>query len=398
MNLTDPAQTLAALIRCPSVTPEEGGALTALAAMLAELGFSNDRVTFSDDGTPDVDNLYSRLGSDGPHLMFAGHTDVVPVGDAEAWTQGPFDAAVVDDEMYGRGAVDMKGGIACFVSALARLIKRRGAPDGSVSLLITGDEEGPSVNGTEKLLAYATAKGERWDAAVVGEPTNPERMGDMIKIGRRGSLSGTLTVDGVQGHVAYPHLADNPLRGLVALADALMDPPFDAGNERFPPTNLELTSIDTGNPAANVIPARATARFNIRFSDIWTPESLADEVRRRLQRAAGLARLRPGRDPVRYRIDFDKRASPSFLTRDEALITSLSEAVTEATGRTPALSTTGGTSDARFIKDYCPVVEFGLVGKTMHMVDERVALSDLEILTGIYELFLERWFSSAGAR
>ncbi|MDP2732420.1 MAG: succinyl-diaminopimelate desuccinylase [Hoeflea sp.] len=402
MKLTDPTQTLAALIRCPSVTPEDGGALATLAEMLTTLGFSNELIRFSDAGTPDVDNLYSRLGSAGPHLMFAGHTDVVPVGDAAAWSHGPFDAEIVDGEMYGRGAVDMKGGIACFVSALARLIERNGAPKGSVSLLITGDEEGPSVNGTEKLIAHAARKGERWDAAIVGEPTNPDQMGDMIKIGRRGSLSGTLTVEGVQGHVAYPHLADNPLRGLVTLVDGLLDPPLDAGNDRFPPTNLEFTSIDTGNPATNVIAARATARFNVRFNDIWTADSLADELRRRVDLAAGQTRLRPGRDPVRCRIEFDSRTSPSFLTRDEALIGTLSDAIVEATGRTPALSTTGGTSDARFIKDYCPVVEFGLVGKTMHMVNERVALSDLESLTGIYELFLTRWFdqqpSGAGAR
>jgi len=228
MTLTDPAQTLAALIRCPSVTPEDGGALKTLGDMLSEIGFDNDRVTFSDEATPDVDNLYARLGSDGPHLMFAGHTDVVPVGDAEAWSRDPFAADIIDGVMYGRGAVDMKGGIACFVSALARLIARRGAPRGSVSLLITGDEEGPSINGTEKLLAYAARKGERWDAALVGEPTNPEQMGDMIKIGRRGSLSGSLTVEGTQGHAAYPHLADNPLRGLVTLMDGLLDPPLDA--------------------------------------------------------------------------------------------------------------------------------------------------------------------------
>lgn len=398
MTLTDPAQTLAALIRCPSVTPEEGGALTTLSGMLAELGFENDRVTFSDEGTPDVENLYSRLGSSGPHLMFAGHTDVVPVGDADAWTQDPFSGAIVNGEMYGRGAVDMKGGIACFVSALARLIEKKGSPRGSVSLLITGDEEGPSVNGTEKLLSYAAAKGEKWDAAVVGEPTNPDQMGDMIKIGRRGSLSGTLTVEGTQGHVAYPHLADNPLPGMMVLSSALLDPPLDGGNERFPPTNLEITSIDTGNPATNVIPARCKARFNVRFNDQWTQDSLADELRRRLEQAATGAASQGKRGPVRFTVTFADRASSSFLTRDDALIEALSTAVKEATGRIPALSTTGGTSDARFIKDYCPVVEFGLVGKTMHMVDERVAVSDLETLTGIYELFLERWFESAVAR
>jgi succinyl-diaminopimelate desuccinylase len=398
MTLSDPAQTLAALIRCPSVTPEEGGALTTLSGMLSELGFTNDRVTFSDEDTPDVENLYSRLGSSGPHLMFAGHTDVVPVGDADAWTQDPFSAAIVAGEMYGRGAVDMKGGIACFVSALARLIGKKGPPNGSVSLLITGDEEGPSVNGTEKLLSYAAGKGEQWDAAVVGEPTNPEQMGDMIKIGRRGSLSGTLTVEGTQGHVAYPHLADNPLPGMMALSSALLAPPLDGGNERFPPTNLEITSIDTDNPATNVIPARCTAKFNVRFNDQWTVDSLADELRRRLEHAADEAASHGERGPVRFTVSFADRASPSFLTRDDALIEALSAAVKEVTGRTPSLSTTGGTSDARFIKDYCPVVEFGLVGKTMHMVDERVAVSDLESLTGIYELFLERWFESAVVR
>lgn len=396
MKLCDPAQILAALIRCPSVTPEEGGALETLSAMLEDLGFRNDRVTFSDVGTPDVENLYSRLGTDGPHLMFAGHTDVVPVGDADAWTQAPFAARVVKGEMYGRGAVDMKGGIACFVAALARLVARRGAPAGSVSLLITGDEEGPSINGSEKLLAYAAARGERWDAAIVGEPTNPDIMGDMIKIGRRGSLSGMVTVEGVQGHVAYPHLADNPLPGLIALAAALVDPPLDGGNDLFPPTNLEITSIDTGNQATNIIPARCTAKFNIRFNDIWSAESLRAEMRRRLDQACRNNALRPGRGPVPYSVEFLDRSSPAFLTRDDALIETLSAAVTEATGgRVPTLSTTGGTSDARFIKDYCPVVEFGLVGKTMHMLDERVALADLESLTSIYELFLERWFDSA---
>ncbi|OCW58423.1 succinyl-diaminopimelate desuccinylase [Hoeflea olei] len=394
MTLTDPSQTLAALIRCPSVTPEDGGALSTLAGMLAELGFASETVTFSHEGTPDVQNLYARLGSDGPHLMFAGHTDVVPVGVRGAWTHDPFAAVIADGEIHGRGAVDMKGGIACFVSALARLIARRGAPEGSVSLLITGDEEGPSINGTEKLLAWAAARGERWDAAVVGEPTNPDQMGDMIKIGRRGSLSGELTVEGVQGHVAYPHLADNPLPGLVELVDALIDPPLDAGNDRFPPSNLEVTSIDTGNAAANVIPARATAKFNVRFNDTWTAESLATELRARLERGAGRTRLRPGRGPVRYRVGFESRSAASFLTRDDALIDTLSAAVNAVTGRTPALSTTGGTSDARFIKDYCPVVEFGLVGKTMHMVDERAALADLESLTVIYETFLERWFAA----
>lgn len=397
MTPTDPIANLAALIRCPSVTPAEGGALSALEAMLPPLGFAVDRVTAKEAGTPDIENLYARLGSDGPHLMFAGHTDVVPVGDESAWTHGPFSADIADGEMYGRGAVDMKGGIACFVAAVARHIEKHGPPKGSVSFLITGDEEGPAINGTTKLLDWAAAKGERWDACLVGEPTNPDRLGDMIKIGRRGSLSGRITVNGVQGHAAYPHLADNPVRGILQLTQALMDPPFDNGTDNFQPSNLEVTTIDVGNSAVNVIPAKASAAFNIRFNDTWTADSLMAEIIARLDRAAADGALRAGRDPVRYEITWNERPSHVFLTRNNALIDSLSGAVEAVTGQQPKLSTTGGTSDARFIKDYCPVVEFGLVGQTMHMVDERVAVADLETLTGIYETFIARWFGHAAA-
>ncbi|KQS81119.1 succinyl-diaminopimelate desuccinylase [Rhizobium sp. Leaf384] len=398
----DPVANLAALIRCPSVTPAEGGALGVLEEMLAPLGFAVDRVLAQEAGTPDIENLYARLGgadasSEGRHLLFAGHTDVVPIGDEAAWTHAPF-AAVIDDGMlYGRGAVDMKGGIACFIAAVARFVGQHGTPNGAISLLITGDEEGPAINGTTKLLDWATARGERWDACIVGEPTNPDQLGDMIKIGRRGSLSGTVTVHGVQGHAAYPHLADSPVRGALQLAAALMDPPFDAGTENFQPSNLEVTSLDVGNPAVNVIPARATFRFNIRFNDTWDADSLKGEIITRLDRAAAHGPLRPGRDPVRYDLTWSERPSHVFLTRSNQLISSLSSAVEAVTGRQPALSTTGGTSDARFIKDHCPVVEFGLVGQTMHMVDERVSVADLETLTRIYLAFLERWFNDAAA-
>ncbi len=395
MNATDPVSNLAGLIRCPSVTPAEGGALALLETLLSPLGFEVDRVVATEDGTPDVENLYARLGTDGPHLMFAGHTDVVPVGDEAAWSHPPFAAEIAGGEMFGRGAVDMKGGIACFVAAIARHIEKHGKPKGSVSFLITGDEEGPSINGTSKLLEWAAAKGERWDACVVGEPTNPNQLGDMIKIGRRGSLSGRITVQGVQGHAAYPHLADNPIRGMLQLTHALMDPPFDNGTDNFQPSNLEVTTIDTGNAATNVIPARATASFNIRFNDTWTAETLRAEIIRRLDAAAADGALRPDRTPVNYEIVWADRPSHVFLTRNNALISSLSGAVAEVTGLEPKLSTTGGTSDARFIKDYCPVVEFGLVGQTMHMVDERVAVADLETLTRIYETFIERWFGHA---
>ena len=397
MNITDPTDNLARLIRCPSVTPAEGGALTELAAMLEPLGFAVDRMVEHEDGTPDIENLYARRSGNGPHLMFAGHTDVVPVGDAAAWTHPPFAAEIEGGMMYGRGAVDMKGGIAGFVAAVARVIARNGSLPGSVSFLITGDEEGPAVNGTIKLLEKMAAKGERWDACIVGEPTNPDQLGDMIKIGRRGSVSGIVTVHGVQGHVAYPHLADNPVRAITQIAAALMDPPFDHGTDNFQPSNLEVTTIDVGNKATNVIAAKASLAFNIRFNDVWTADTVKAEIARRVEAAAGAGALRPGRPECRTEIAWAERPSHVFLTRDEKLIASLTAAVEATVGQVPKLSTTGGTSDARFIKDYCPVVEFGLVGQTMHMVDERVALADLETLTRIYEAFLERWFGDAAA-
>lgn len=388
----DPAANLATLIRCPSVTPAEGGALSALEAMLKPMGFTVERPVFTEDGTPDVENLHARLGDGGRHLMFAGHTDVVPPGDEGAWSHPPFAADVANGRMYGRGAVDMKGGIACFVAAVARHVEDRGRPAGSVSLLITGDEEGPSINGSVKLLDWAARRGEHWDGAIVGEPTNPAALGDMIKVGRRGSVTGDIVVHGRQGHAAYPHLADNPVRGLMSLLDALLRPALDGGTADFQPTNLEITTVDVGNPATNVIPASARATFNIRFSDAWSAETLQAEIHNRLDKAARRRTYRRGR---KERIAFDlvwrDRPSPVFLTRDEALVNGLSGAIEAVTGRRPALSTTGGTSDARFIRDYCPVVEFGLVGQTMHMVDENVALDDLETLTRVYRRFLEEW-------
>ena len=395
----DPVANLSALIRCPSVTPEEGGALSALEAMLEPIGFTVERPVFSDEDTPDVENLYARLGKAGPHLMFAGHTDVVPPGDAASWSHPPFGAEIADGRLYGRGAVDMKGGIACFVAAVARLKAEGALGEGSVSLLITGDEEGPSINGTGKLLDWAVTRGEAWDAAIVGEPTNPDQLGDMIKIGRRGTLSANLVVKGKQGHVAYPHLADNPVRGMVALLDALMDPPFDEGSEHFQPTNLEVTTVDTGNPAVNVIPATARASFNLRFNDNWTADTLKAEIISRLERAAADRRLRPAASAdIVWEIAWRDRPSPCFLTRNEALSGTLANAVETVTGHRPRLSTSGGTSDARYIKDHCPVVEFGLVGQTMHMVDENVDLADLETLTEIYRQFLLDWMSGHAER
>jgi len=395
---TDPADNLEALIQCPSVTPADAGALDAVAAMANTLGMTVERPVFSQDGTPDIENLYARCGDRGRHLMFAGHTDVVPVGDDAAWTHAPFSAARDGGLMYGRGAVDMKGGIACFLAAVARHIEAHGAIDGCVSLLITGDEEGPAINGSVKLLQWAAARGERWDGCLLGEPTNPDAMGDMIKIGRRGSLSGEVIVQGRQGHAAYPHLADNPVRSIVALTSALLHPPLDEGTDNFQPTNLEVTSIDTGNGATNVIAAQCRAAFNVRFNDTWTADSLRAELERRLAAAAEDMTLRANNsEPAKYTISWKEPPSHVFLTRDDALISVLADSVETVTGRKPVLSTSGGTSDARYIKDYCPVVEFGLVGKTMHMVDECVALDDLEILTQIYQRFIMDWFSGQTA-
>ena len=390
----DPIANLVALVRCRSVTPAEGGALSALEAMVAPLGLSVERPIFEEAGEASVENLYARLGTEGPHLMFAGHTDVVPPGNEASWTHPPFEGTIADGVLYGRGAVDMKGGIACFVAALARYVKKHGRPKGSVSLLITGDEEGPAVNGTVKLLEWAAQKGETWDAAVVGEPTCPNELGDMIKIGRRGSLTGQVTVYGKQGHVAYPHLADNPVRGLTTLAAALLDPALDSGTPQFPATNLEITTVDVGNPASNVIPAQASLVFNIRFNDTWSVETLKAEIEKRLTAAAQDRSLRPGKEsPIQFELVWKGVPCPVFLTHDEKLINTLSSSIAAVTGKTPELSTTGGTSDARFIKSYCPVVEFGLVGQTMHMVDERVAVADLELLTQVYLRFLEDWFA-----
>lgn len=383
----DPIALSQALIRCPSVTPADGGALGVLEAALESLGFTVHQLHFADADTPDVDNLYARLGSGGANFCFAGHTDVVPVGDADAWTRDPFAGDVIDGNLYGRGAADMKSAIAAFTAATNRLIARHGAPDGwaqpgSISLLITGDEEGPAINGTRKVLNWLSDRGESLDACLVGEPTNPDAMGDMIKIGRRGSLTGHLTVRGVQGHTAYPHLADNPVHHIVRLLAALTADPLDQGTEHFQPSTLQITTVDVGNPANNVIPAVARATFNIRFCDVHSSDSLSAHLREMLDAAS---------DGAEYTLDFRVTGEP-FLTPPGLLSESISGAVKAVTGRQPELSTTGGTSDARFIKDYCPVAEFGLVGQTMHKIDENVSCADIETLTEIYLKVLETYF------
>lgn len=366
---------------------------------LKALGFDVERITFEEDGTDPVENLYARIGDGSPHLMFAGHTDVVPPGDESRWTSPPFEGAVRDGMMIGRGAVDMKGGIACFLAAVEAWLGENGgkAPaHGSISFLITGDEEGPSINGTDKLLKWAAGKGEEWDGAIVGEPVNPQFIGQSLKNGRRGSLSGRITVHGVQGHSAYPHLADNPVNGLLDLLDALIATPFDEGSEDFPASNLQITSVDVGNRAVNVIPGEASAVFNIRFNDHWDGDTLKAEIVKRLEAGAASGRLRRDQDnPVSHSVEWIGRVSPVFLTRNEALTGRFATAIERVTGRKPELSTSGGTSDARFIKDYCPVVEFGLVGQTMHMVNEQVALADLDTLTDIYLAFLRDWFAAS---
>ncbi|MEZ5666174.1 MAG: succinyl-diaminopimelate desuccinylase [Alphaproteobacteria bacterium] len=382
--MPDPVALASALIRCPSVTPADAGALDVLQRALQGLGFRCHRLPFSAAGTPDVDNLYAVIGEGRPNFCFAGHTDVVPPGAPADWAVDPFAGAVRDGLLHGRGAADMKAAIAAFVAAAAGFLAESGTRwHGSISLLITGDEEGPAVNGTAKVLRWLADRGEALDACVVGEPTNPGQLGEMIKIGRRGSLNATITVTGVQGHSAYPHLADNPIHHLVRMLAALTAAPLDSGSAHFQPSTLQITSVDVGNPATNVIPAKATARLNVRFNDLHSGAAVADWIRARCREAAPEAS---------HEVDVSI-SGESFLTPPGPL-TDLAVAAIEAElGTTPQLSTTGGTSDARFIKDFCPVIEFGMVGQTMHKVDERVEVADVAALTRIYRRMLDRFFA-----
>jgi len=382
----DPVALTAALIRCPSVTPDEAGALSLLQQVLEPAGFTCHRMTFSEAGTPDVENLYARAGASGPNLCFAGHTDVVPPGNVAAWSVPPFAAVIRDGVLYGRGAVDMKGGVACFVAAALRHIARNGGkPKGSISLLITGDEEGPSVNGTIKVLDWLAARGEKLDACIVGEPSNPNALGDEIKIGRRGSLNGELVVHGLQGHAAYPQKADNPVPKLARIIDRLSTTELDQGSASFEPSRLVVTVISVPNTATNVIPAEARAKFNIRYNDHWSRPRM--EARIGEICAAAAAEL-----GARFDVSFSGTGDV-FLTKPGPLVQTMVQAVAAETGRTPALTTGGGTSDARFIKDHCPVIEFGLVNRTIHQIDEHVAVDDLVKLTAIYERFIDAYFA-----
>src|ERR1700760_606954 len=376
------------LLRCPSVTPADAGALGVLENILKSAGFEVHRVTFGEPGTADIDNLYARIGTSAPHITFAGHTDVVPPGDESAWTHGAFSGDVKDGFLYGRGAVDMKGGIACSVAAaLDYLAANGGEPKGTISFLITGDEEDIAVNGTVKLLPWVAARGEKFDHCVLGEPSNVEELGDCIKVGRRGSQSGTLYVDGKQGHVAYPQRASNPVPDISRLIVALSEEPLDHGSVQFQPSNLEFTSVDVGNPASNVIPGQARAKFNIRFNDRHTQTSLRELVEARLAKATG--------NRIKAHIVWEPSNANVFVTKPGSFVDLAVAAIEDITGRKPELSTSGGTSDARFISNYCPVIEFGLVGQTMHQIDERTPVSDLEKLTKIYEGILERYFGQA---
>jgi len=389
----DPVNFAAELIRCPSVTPADAGALDLLEKVLTEIGFTCTRLPFQEPDTARVDNLYARLGDAAPHICFAGHTDVVPVGAADNWRKDPFSGEISDDKLWGRGAADMKGAIAAFVAATADYLSQNGKPKGSISLLITGDEEGPSVNGTIKMLDWLSTQQEVIDDCIVGEPTNPETLGEMIKIGRRGSVNTTVTIEGIQGHVAYPHRAANPVPHLVQLLERLITAKLDDGTPHFQPSNLELTGFDVGNAVTNVIPALAQARFNIRYNDIWSRDTITDWINENLNAAHdALNHAIDGENKFSLTVDIN-HSGEAFLTPTGTLSELAVSAVEKTLGMTPELSTSGGTSDARFIKDHARVIEFGLVGKTMHKVDEHVRVNDIQCLTKIYQEILSGYFS-----
>ena len=381
----DPIDLAQALIRCPSVTPADEGAMDVLQSALEELGFTCHRLPFATGNAPEVQNLYARIGDRAPNFCFAGHTDVVPVGDANEWSVDPFAAEIKGDRLYGRGASDMKTAIAGFAAAAARFLESRdnGFP-GSISLLITGDEEGEAVNGTVKVLEWLREKGEVLDACLVGEPTNPETLGDMIKIGRRGSMTAFLTIHGASGHAAYPHLADNPVERLVKMLSAVLDKPLDDGTEHFQPSTAVVTTIDVGNPVANVIPARAEARINVRFNDLHTGAGVETLLRRRL-------------DDIGGDYDLDARVSGEpFLFPPGPLSNLVAGVVEKVTGKRPEFSTAGGTSDARFIKDHCPVCEYGMTNQTAHKADENALVSNIRLLSDIYQSVLDGFFADPG--
>jgi len=380
IGTANPIELTKTLINCRSVTPENDGAIEQVSYWLEEIGFKSEILNFEEEGTASIKNLWSKMGSKGPTICFAGHTDVVPTGNIDEWSSDPFDANEVNDKIIGRGAADMKGSIASFISATNRFVKEYPDFPGSIGFIITGDEEGCAINGTKKILTWMKSNNISFDDCIVGEPTNPNSLGEMIKIGRRGSVNGVITVKGVQGHVAYPHLADNPIPKLIKILENLINQKLDDGTEHFQPSNIEITSIDIGNTATNVIPKEASANFNIRYNDIFDREKIEEEVHNRIRSLN-----------YDYSIKFE-HSGDSFLTSPGKLTKNLSKIIEDQTGNTPELSTSGGTSDARFIKDYGNVVEFGLIGATMHKVDESASIKDIKNLTEIYYQLLKKYF------
>jgi len=372
------------LIQCESVTPVEGGALDYLQGVLEGAGFECTRLPFSQEGTLDVDNLYAQFGTGERHLMFAGHTDVVPAGDLDSWSYPPFAGQIHEGRLYGRGAADMKGGIACFLAAALDHVKRDDF-NGTLSFLITGDEEGPAINGTVKMLQWLEIKGIHPSHCIVGEPTNPNYVGEAIKIGRRGSLNGWLSVYGKQGHVAYPHLASNPIDGIALALVEFKRQELDEGTAHFLPSHLEITSVDVGNETVNVIPNEARCHFNIRYNDLFTADKLEALIKDKIETALGSLDLT-------YELSFE-RSADCFITQPGDWIQALSQSIFEITDIKPSLSTSGGTSDARFIKNTCPVVELGLSNATIHQVDENVCVKDMHQLTDVYKNFLHRYYA-----
>jgi succinyl-diaminopimelate desuccinylase len=383
---TDPVPLLQDLIRCKSVTPAEGGALTYLENLLSTHGFVCHRLIFREQGTPDVENLFARFGSGAPHLCFAGHTDVVPEGILDSWTHSPFEGEIAGGFVYGRGACDMKGSVAAFAAAAIDFVRGGAKFKGSISFLITGDEEGPAINGTVKVLKWMAESGHIPDHCIVGEPSSVETLGDTIKIGRRGSLSFIVTVEGKQGHAAYPQKADNPIPKLARLIDRISQASLDRGNEHFDPSTLAVTTFDVGNPAGNVIPSRATAKFNIRFSPEHSFASLRQWVDEEI---AGVKELMGGTWTVSA-----TEGADAFITEPGSFVGLVQDAVERETGVLPKLSTSGGTSDARFVKDYCPVLEFGPTNATIHQTDERIGIDELRATQSVYARIIADYFSS----
>lgn len=383
-SIIDPVKLTQSLISCPSVTPTDAGVLQTLQDQLEKIGFRCTRMPFTEAGTEPVDNLFASYGEGSPHLCFGGHTDVVPVGNSASWTNDPFDAVIKDGNLYGRGTADMKSAIAAFTAAANNFINANEFK-GTLSLLITNDEEGPAINGTQKVLEAITKDGEKIDACIVGEPTCPTQLGDMIKIGRRGSLTTNVTITGIQGHVAYPQWTLNPIDALTKVLSKIVDLKLDEGTDDFPPSNIEIVKIDADNTADNVVPQSATAQINIRYNILQTEDGLMKLLQEMTDQELTGTKYTSN-------IEFRNSAQP-FLTKESDFTKKIKEAVDAVTGLDSEFSTTGGTSDARFFKDYCEVAEFGLVGSTAHQVDEHVAVKDIENLAKIYEEIIKKYFN-----